>query len=140
VMACGFSSSTVVAVWFGSWTTSGGASYGLALAAVFALGVALEGLRRANIWAARALCPTAAELRRWSATQRATARAGRAAVHVAMAATGYLLMLAVMSYNAGLFAAALAGMGAGFVAFAPETRDQEQEEMGSDAGDGTGCH
>ncbi len=137
-MACGFSSSTVVAVWFGSWTTSGGASFALALAAVFALGVAVEGLRRANAWAARSL-PSAAELHRMSGAQRAAARAGRAAAHVALVGAGYLLMLAVMSYNVGLFAAALTGFGAGFAIFAPQTRE-EAAEQDQEAGDGTGCH
>ena len=140
VMACGFSSSTVVAVWFGGWRTESSASYALALAAVFALGVAVEVLRRASVWARRALCPSPAELRRWSGGQRAAARVGRAAVHVAQAAAGYLLMLAVMSYNVGLLAAALAGFGAGFLLFAEETREEDGQQESTATGDGTGCH
>ncbi|KXZ41512.1 hypothetical protein GPECTOR_421g280 [Gonium pectorale] len=115
-------------LWFSSLRTDTVASYAAVLLGVFLLAVLHEGLaaHRQMAQAGRAL-PGAA-----SSEQQLEGLAGKrvahvvagpserlraAALHVLSLGLGYLLMLAAMSMNAGVFVALLAGFGAGFFAF-----------------------
>uniref|UniRef100_A0ACD5W4Z2 Uncharacterized protein n=1 Tax=Avena sativa TaxID=4498 RepID=A0ACD5W4Z2_AVESA len=87
---------------FDGWPGArGGGMYALALAAVFALAVLLEFL--------------GAYLSR--SGRRAAVAVGAAAVHAARVGGGYVLMLALMSFNVGVLLAAVAGHAAGFLLF-----------------------
>lgn len=113
-MACGFQTEAVVSVWWASWTTVGGLQYGIVLAAMFLLAVLVEVLRRANAWAHRTLLVAPSRYASWSPSRRLAAKAIRALLHLAHLLVGYLLMLAVMSYNLGVFCAVMAGFGIGY--------------------------
>ncbi|KAL5973501.1 hypothetical protein ACLOJK_030152 [Asimina triloba] len=105
-----------VEVLFSGWPGEALAMYLLALFFVFALAVTVEGLS-----ASRLLKPGPSN---WAA------RTGLHALRVGLA---YLLMLAVMSFNGGVFLVAVAGHALGFLIFGsgafkrfePEAHDRE---------------
>ncbi|KAK1311557.1 Copper transporter 1 [Acorus calamus] len=74
--------------------------YALALVAVFVASVAVERLGSARV-----------------DSDRAGARVARTVVHAGRVGLAYLVMLAVMSFNVGVFVAALAGHAFGFMVF-----------------------
>ncbi|KAG8044645.1 hypothetical protein GUJ93_ZPchr0393g29137 [Zizania palustris] len=86
----------------------GGGMYALALIFVFALGAILElrgGGRALDDWLVRRRARPAA------------AAAVRTAVHAVRVGVAYLIMLALMSFNGGVFLVAVAGHVVGFLAF-----------------------
>ncbi|KAL7124840.1 hypothetical protein ABFS83_14G075700 [Erythranthe nasuta] len=83
--------------------------YVLALALVFFLALAVEWLSHCNIQR-----PETASNRRGSAAAVGVVQTVLYAVRVGLA---YLVMLAVMSFNAGVFLVAIAGHGVGFFLF-----------------------
>lgn len=102
-MPMSFELSTRTVLWFSQWQTDGPFSYALALAAVVALGLAHEALNARRVAAA--------------ASTAAASPRDRALGYALSLVTSYLLMLAVMTYNVGVFAAVVSGMAAGFFVF-----------------------
>ncbi len=129
-----------MALWRGDWVTSSPGVYAAALVVVFCLAASVELLRKMAAAAQRSYWVGAAEYKRWDRGQRTAAKAVRAAVHVGTVLVGYLVMLAVMSYNLGVFVAAMAGFFTGFLLFADDHAHEGTEER-SDATSAPGaCH
>jgi copper transporter 1 len=95
-----FELSTRTVLWFSQWRTEGPFSYALALSVVVALGFVHEALQRARLASAGSASPR-----------------DRALSYGLSLVTSYLLMLAVMTYNVGVFVAVVAGMAGGFFVF-----------------------
>lgn len=64
-----------------------------------------------------------------NARRSAMARLGASALYASNLTTGYLLMLAVMSYNAGIFIAVVLGMGIGHFIFCSKPWHQQTARM-----------
>ncbi|KAG8055252.1 hypothetical protein GUJ93_ZPchr0001g31947 [Zizania palustris] len=109
---------------FPGWPGASGGMYALAIVAVFALAVLHEFLG----CIARGL-ESSAYYGRGLGRRRAAA-AARAGVHGVRVGVAYLLMLALMSFNAGVFLVAVAGHAVGFLAFsARRDRRNKEEEL-----------
>ncbi|PON41333.1 Ctr copper transporter [Trema orientale] len=93
----------VTEVLFPGWPGSNPAMYGLSLVFVFALAVVVEWL-------------THSDFVRPGSTDR-TASLLRTAVHTVRSALAYMVTLAVISFNGGVFIAALCGHTIGFFVF-----------------------
>lgn len=117
-----------VTILFDSWRTETWTGYALSLVAVFLIAAFYQYLedRRLRLKAITLLkaappsiSPAEAPLLGFSAARRRAA-AGRTAVAALFginSAIGYLLMLAVMSYNGGVFVAIVVGLSVGYLAF-----------------------
>lgn len=105
-MPMSFEWSTRTVLWFPQWQTTGPMSYALALACVAALGLAHEALSARRLAAAVG-----------GSGQPPLAPRDRALAYALSLVTSYLLMLAVMTYNVGVFVAVVAGMAGGFFVF-----------------------
>ncbi|THG07612.1 copper transporter 1-like [Camellia sinensis] len=92
-----------VQVLFTGWPGNSTAMYALALTFVFALAVIVEWLSQCNL-----IKPGA---------NRVAAGFFQTGVHTIRGAIAYLVMLAVMSYNGGVFLAAVLGHAVGFAVF-----------------------
>ncbi|KAL5226270.1 hypothetical protein ABZP36_014535 [Zizania latifolia] len=107
---------------FTGWPGASGGMYALALVAVFALAVLHEFLGSS----ARGLESSAS-----GRLGRRRAAAARAGVHAVRVGAAYLLMLALMSFNVGVFLVAVAGHAVGFLAFSArrDRRRNKEEEL-----------
>jgi copper transporter 1 len=103
-----------VAIWWKEWKTSSTWSYVLTLLGMFLAGVLVELIRRLNMSAHRRYMVSKNEFESWTLSHRLGAKAIRALLHLAHITVGYLVMLAVMSYNVGVFVAVMLGFGVGF--------------------------
>ncbi|CAI0540367.1 unnamed protein product [Linum tenue] len=61
--------------------------------------------------------------------------AGRTAMHGVRAGLAYMVMLAVMSFNGGVFLAAVAGHAVGFLVFGSRVFKKDDDGVGLDGGD-----
>ena len=141
-MAMSFHSSSSVVVLFDFWTTSSTLAYAVTLLVLFAAAAAVELLRSqakrlASPNAHAALATSAAAAEPWRAMELASAsrrgastprqlRLVRTAVHTGTFLLAYLLMLAAMTFNAGVFLAIVAGSGVGFFLY----RSEDEAEHG----------
>lgn len=130
-MACGFQSNTAIALWLESWTTNSTLQYAFCIVGLFLMGVLLEYVRFLNVVYTREYLVRASEHASWSSSKRFGRKLVRALLHFVHLTIGYLLMLAVMTYNVGVFCSVLGGFGVGFFLFAedhlPEDKKQQQE-------------
>ncbi|KAK1297811.1 Copper transporter 6 [Acorus calamus] len=106
---------------FDGWPGERIGMYALALVAVFVASVAVEWLGSARI-----------------GSDRAGARIARTVVHAGRVGLAYLVMLAVMSFNVGVFVAALAGHAFGFLVFSSRVIGGFENENGLKANGGLG--
>ena len=113
-MGCGFQYGTTVSIWWNDWSTASGPwAYALALLGMFLLAFVIEVVRRANTWAHRRYMVTPDVYATWSTGDKFKAKAIRALLHFTHITLGYLVMLAVMTYNVGLFVVVMLGFGIG---------------------------
>ncbi|KAL9141017.1 hypothetical protein ABFS82_14G075100 [Erythranthe guttata] len=96
--------------------------YVLALAVVFFLALTVEWLSHCNI-----LRPETASNRRGAAAAIGVMQTVLYAVRIGLA---YLVMLAVMSFNAGVFLVAIAGHGVGFFLFGSRAFNKQNHSSG----------
>jgi solute carrier family 31 (copper transporter), member 1 len=101
---------------FTGWPGARRGMYALALAVVFVLALVLE------LLASRAL-----ESRLPSWRRRVAAGTTRTALYAVRIGVAYLLMLALMSFNVGVFVVAVAGHAAGFLAFRAAGKAQVED-------------
>ncbi|XP_062096821.1 copper transporter 6-like [Humulus lupulus] len=93
----------VTEILFRGWPGSNSVMYGLSLVFVFTMAVVVEWLTHSDL-----VRPGSADL---------TASLLRTVVHTVRSGMSYLVMLAVMSFNGGVFIAALCGHTIGFFVF-----------------------
>uniref|UniRef100_A0A1J3JD50 Copper transport protein n=1 Tax=Noccaea caerulescens TaxID=107243 RepID=A0A1J3JD50_NOCCA len=108
-------------VLFSGWPGTSSGMYALCLVVVFFLAVIAEWLAHSPI------------LRAAGSTSRAAGLA-QTAVYTLKTGIAYMVMLAVMSFNAGVFIVAIAGYGVGFLifgstAFKKPSEDQKTGEL-----------
>ena len=135
-MAMAFSSGHDVVLLFEWWHPTTPFAYALSLGVVFGLCLLQEWLLAKKLRRAvphckpcedggpRSSAATKGESSplvapRGTPAPTALRRLGDALLHTASVALGFALMLLVMSFNAGVFATVVAGLGAGHAAFAP---------------------
>lgn len=140
----------MVALWFNAFYSDGPWSYFGFLALIFVMAAGLEAIRQWSVSAYRKHVVSYEKHMLRKAGDRWKGRAIRAGIHTLHIFFGYLVMLAVMSYNVGIFLVALAGFGVGFLFFTddhhpdPSTdccdgalqADEEQQQLVSP----TACH
>lgn len=97
------------------------------LVLVFVLAGAAEGIREWALVAYRKYVVSYSKHLQRRRADRWKARGIRAFIHVLQIFVGYAIMLAVMSYNVGVFLVALLGFGVGFFLFSEDHLPQPQD-------------
>ena len=99
-------------VLFSGWPGKRAGMYALALIFVFALGIIAEWLTHSRLIK--------------EGTTNVVARITKTILHAIRVSLGYLLMLSLMSFNAGIFLAAVAGQALGFLLFGSMVFDKTE--------------
>ena len=109
-----------VDVLFPCWPGDSAAMYALCLILVFAMAISVEWLSFTNI------------VKLKPGKNDVAAGAAQTALYAVRSGFSYMVMLAVMSFNGGVFLAAIAGHVIGFLVFG--TRAIRRKAVGSDSG------